>query len=252
MRVLLQRRRCQSATDGADNDSLRGPRCEAPTSARRPPRGGTTCGNNPTPMPRPQIELLAPARDAAIGIEAINHGADAVYIGGPAFGARDKAGNPLADIEAAVPPCPPLRRAHLRHAQHHPARRRARRTARRMAWDVWRGRCRRADRAGHGPAGTGPAAHPAARQHADRHPHAREGALPAGRGLLADGAGARAGPDPARSAPSPARCSTRRWNSSCTARCAWPTAASASSATPTPAAAPTAAAAARNAACPTR
>jgi putative protease len=35
-----------------------------------------------------QLELLSPARDADIGIEAINHGADAVYIGGPAFGAR--------------------------------------------------------------------------------------------------------------------------------------------------------------------
>ena len=35
-----------------------------------------------------QLELLAPARDADIGIEAINHGADAVYIGGPDFGAR--------------------------------------------------------------------------------------------------------------------------------------------------------------------
>ena len=30
-----------------------------------------------------QLELLSPARDADIGIEAINHGADAVYIGGP-------------------------------------------------------------------------------------------------------------------------------------------------------------------------
>ncbi len=49
-------------------------------------------------MPRPQIELLAPARDAAIGIEAVNHGADAVYIGGPGFGARDKAANSVADI----------------------------------------------------------------------------------------------------------------------------------------------------------
>jgi putative protease len=47
---------------------------------------------------RSRIELLAPARDAAIGIEAINHGADAVYIGGPAFGAREKAGNPVAEI----------------------------------------------------------------------------------------------------------------------------------------------------------
>ena len=34
------------------------------------------------------LELLAPARDAEIGIEAVNHGADAVYIGGPGFGAR--------------------------------------------------------------------------------------------------------------------------------------------------------------------
>jgi len=33
-----------------------------------------------------QLELLSPARDADIGIEAVNHGADAVYIGGPSFG----------------------------------------------------------------------------------------------------------------------------------------------------------------------
>ncbi len=45
------------------------------------------------------LELLAPARDADIGIEAVNHGADAVYIGGPAFGARDKASNDMADLE---------------------------------------------------------------------------------------------------------------------------------------------------------
>jgi collagenase-like PrtC family protease len=49
-------------------------------------------------MPRPELELLSPARDADIGIAAIDHGADAVYIGGPAFGARDKAGNSVADI----------------------------------------------------------------------------------------------------------------------------------------------------------
>ena len=46
-----------------------------------------------------QLELLSPARDADIGIEAVNHGADAVYIGGPGFGARASAGNALADIE---------------------------------------------------------------------------------------------------------------------------------------------------------
>ncbi len=46
-----------------------------------------------------QLELLSPARDADIGIEAVNHGADAVYIGGPGFGARASAGNPVQDIE---------------------------------------------------------------------------------------------------------------------------------------------------------
>ena len=45
------------------------------------------------------IELLAPAKNADFGIEAIIHGADAVYIGGPTFGARSNAGNPVADIE---------------------------------------------------------------------------------------------------------------------------------------------------------
>ncbi|NBQ85869.1 MAG: U32 family peptidase [Betaproteobacteria bacterium] len=83
-----------------------------------------------------QIELLAPARDAAIGIEAINHGADAVYIGGPGFGARAAAGNSVQDIERLC------RHAHrfgsrifitlntiLRDDELEPARR--------MAWDVY-------------------------------------------------------------------------------------------------------------------
>jgi putative protease len=50
----------------------------------------------------PALELLAPAKSAAIGREAILHGADAVYIGGPSFGARDKAGNAIADIAGLV------------------------------------------------------------------------------------------------------------------------------------------------------
>ena len=83
-----------------------------------------------------QLELLAPARDADIGIEAINHGADAVYIGGPGFGARASAGNGLKDIERLC------RHAHrfgsrifitlntiLRDDELEPARR--------MAWDVY-------------------------------------------------------------------------------------------------------------------
>ncbi|MGM9758983.1 MAG: U32 family peptidase [Parabacteroides sp.] len=45
-----------------------------------------------------KIELLAPARDLACGLEAIRHGADAVYIGAPKFGARAAAGNSLEDI----------------------------------------------------------------------------------------------------------------------------------------------------------
>ena len=44
------------------------------------------------------LELLAPARTAEIGITAIDCGADAVYIAGPAFGARAAAGNPVEDI----------------------------------------------------------------------------------------------------------------------------------------------------------
>ncbi len=44
------------------------------------------------------LELLAPARNADIGIAAIDCGADAVYIAGPAFGARQAAGNPMEDI----------------------------------------------------------------------------------------------------------------------------------------------------------
>jgi collagenase-like PrtC family protease len=44
------------------------------------------------------LELLSPARDADIGIEAVNHGADAVYIGGPSFGARTSADNRVQDI----------------------------------------------------------------------------------------------------------------------------------------------------------
>jgi 23S rRNA 5-hydroxycytidine C2501 synthase len=93
--------------------------------------------NNRRAMPRAELELLAPARDADIGIEAVNHGADAVYIGGPAFGARDKAGNSLAEIERLV-----------RHAHRYGARIFVTHNtilrddelpaARQLAWDLWR------------------------------------------------------------------------------------------------------------------
>ena len=46
-----------------------------------------------------KIELLAPAKDYQCGVEAIRHGADAVYVGAPKFGARAAVGNTLQDIE---------------------------------------------------------------------------------------------------------------------------------------------------------
>ena len=61
--------------------------------------------------PRPDLELLAPAQNADIGVAAINHGADAVYIGGPSFGARVNAANDIGDIERLV------RHAHRHHAR---------------------------------------------------------------------------------------------------------------------------------------
>ena len=60
-----------------------------------------------------RLELLAPARNAEIGIAAIDCGADAVYIAGPAFGARAAAGNAVADIARLC------RHAHLYGAKVH-------------------------------------------------------------------------------------------------------------------------------------
>lgn len=48
------------------------------------------------------IELLAPAKNVECGIEAIKHGADAVYIGAESFGARAAAGNSVEDIATLV------------------------------------------------------------------------------------------------------------------------------------------------------
>ena len=62
-------------------------------------------------LPLHHLELLSPARDAIIAKEAILHGADAVYIGGPSFGARHNASNSLSDIAGLV------EFAHLFHAK---------------------------------------------------------------------------------------------------------------------------------------
>ena len=50
----------------------------------------------------PTLELLSPAKNKEVALEAVNAGADAVYIGGPAFGAREAAGNAWSDIEAVA------------------------------------------------------------------------------------------------------------------------------------------------------
>lgn len=49
-----------------------------------------------------EVELLAPARDADTAIAAINHGADAVYMGAWGHGARHQASNSLEDVERVV------------------------------------------------------------------------------------------------------------------------------------------------------
>ncbi|MBR1792884.1 MAG: U32 family peptidase [Bacteroidales bacterium] len=58
-----------------------------------------------------KLELLAPAKNYEQGREAINHGADALYIGAPSYGARMSAGNSLEDIESLV------KYAHLFHSK---------------------------------------------------------------------------------------------------------------------------------------
>lgn len=83
------------------------------------------------------IELLSPAKDLNCGIEAINHGADAVYIGAPKFGARSAAGNSLEDIRELC------EYAHLYEARIYVTlntilKEDELEEAERMIWDLWR------------------------------------------------------------------------------------------------------------------
>ena len=56
-----------------------------------------------------KLELLAPARNAETAIEAVKHGADAIYIGAPSHGARANATNSLDDISKVVAYAHPYR-----------------------------------------------------------------------------------------------------------------------------------------------
>lgn len=58
--------------------------------------------NSPSGVRGSFIELLSPAKNLECGLAAINHGADAVYIGASQFGARAAAGNSVEDIAALV------------------------------------------------------------------------------------------------------------------------------------------------------
>ena len=83
------------------------------------------------------IELLSPAKDLNCGMEAINHGADAVYIGAPKFGARAAAGNSLEDIRELCD------YAHLYGARIYVTlntilKEEELEEAERMIWDLWR------------------------------------------------------------------------------------------------------------------
>lgn len=83
------------------------------------------------------IELLSPAKDLNCGIEAINHGADAVYIGALKFGARAAAGNSLEDIRELC------EYAHLYGARIYVTlntilKEDELEEAERMIWDLWR------------------------------------------------------------------------------------------------------------------
>ena len=196
------------------------------------------------------IELLAPARDADIGIEAVNHGADAVYIGGPAFGARDKAPNSIADIERLV------RHAHRYHARIYVTLNTILRddeleTARRQAWDLYDAGV---DALIVQDMGLLQIDLPPIQLHASTQCDTR---TPEKARFLQDVGFskiilARELSICSRSATCARRSIARRSSSSSTARCASPIRGSASSAMRTPAAAPTAAAARRSAGCPTR
>jgi putative protease len=84
----------------------------------------------------PHLELLAPAKNLDFGREALDHGADAVYIGGPAFGARAAAGNAVADIEALAAHAHRYR-ARVLVALNTILRDDELETARRIAWQVY-------------------------------------------------------------------------------------------------------------------
>ena len=198
-------------------------------------------------LPKHHLELLSPARDVHIAREAILHGADAVYIGGPSFGARHNACNEVADIAQLVEFA---RRFHARvfvtiNTILHDDELEPARTLIHQLYDAGVDALIVQDM------GVMELDIPPIELHASTQTDIRT----LERAKFLDQAGfsqlvLAASWTSSRSAPSPTR-PTPPSNSSSTVRCAWPSPASATSPTPRPAAAPTGATAPRPAACPT-
>ena len=122
-----------------------------------------------------RIELLAPAKNIEIGQQAILHGADAVYIGAPRFGARSTAGNSIADLTRLID------FAHRFDARVYITlntilRRTARRRTTHSRIIQNRVRCTHCPRHGYHPARHSP--HSSACQHTSRQSHTRESKIP--------------------------------------------------------------------------
>ena len=124
-----------------------------------------------------RIELLAPAKNVEIGQQAILHGADAVYIGAPRFGARSTAGNSIADLARLIDFAHRFDAPGVHHIEYHfTGRRTARRRTTHSRIIQNRVRCTHCPRHGYHPARHSP--HSSARQHPSRQPHTRESKIP--------------------------------------------------------------------------
>lgn len=134
-----------------------------------------------------KIELLAPAKNLECGIEAINHGADAVYIGAPKFGARAAAVNSLEDIEALV------QHAHLYNARIYVTvntilKEEELKETEEMIHALYRCRC--TDCTGYGNHETEPSSDTASCQYANGQPYAGKSEIPLGSRFPSSGVGA--------------------------------------------------------------
>ena len=110
------------------------------------------------------VELLAPARNVECAMAAVDHGADAVYIGASRFGARASAGNSVEDIARVVEYAHTFR-VKVYVTVNTILKDEELPETEKLVWALYRAGV-------HGFAGTRLAAHPFACQHADGQPYA--------------------------------------------------------------------------------